>query len=73
MQPGKNISSEAKENKALIRIIKLLRDITRDHQELSSVLLFRLILTELTSTEFSVNYKACFGDNYIPLMCFMLP
>lgn len=72
MQAGKNISSEAKENKALIIIIRLLHDIARDHRELSSVFLFRLILTDLTSTEFSVNYKACLGDNYIPLMCFML-
>lgn len=72
MQLGKNISSEAKENKALILIIRLLHDIARDHQELSSVFLLRAILTELTSAEFSVSYKACLGDSYILLMCFML-
>lgn len=72
MHPGKNIISEAKENKALIIIIRLLNDIARSHWELSSVFHFRLILTELISSEFSVNYKACSGDNYIPLMYFML-
>jgi len=44
----------------------------RDHHELSSIFLLRVILTELTSAEYFVNYKACLGDNYITLMCFML-
>lgn len=70
MQPGKKINSEAKENKALIIIIRLFYDITRNHQELSSVFLLGPILTELTSAEFSVKYKACLGDNYPPLRCF---
>lgn len=69
-QPGKKINSEAKENKGLIIIIRLFYDITRNHQEPSSVFLFRPILTELNSAEFSVKYKACLGDNYLPLMCF---
>lgn len=72
MQPGENIISEAKENKALIIIMRLLYDISRNHREHSSAFLFRLILTEISSTEFSVNYNACLGGNYISLMCFML-
>lgn len=72
MQPGEKTNSEAKESKALIIIIKLLHDITFDCWELSSVFLLRVILTELTSAEFSVNYKDCLGDSYNPSMCFML-
>lgn len=70
MQPGKKIRSEAKENKSLIIIIRLFYGIRRNNQELSSVFLFRYFLTEETSAEFSVKYKACLGDSYLPLMCF---
>lgn len=71
-QPGENIISEAKENKALIIIIRLLHDISRNHREHSSAFLLRLILTAISSAEFSVNCKACWGGNYISLMCSML-
>lgn len=36
----------------------------------SNVSLFRPTLIELTLAEFSVKYKACLGDSYLPLICF---
>lgn len=72
MQEGKNMTSEAKENKVLIVIIMLLHYIARGMRKLSNVFFLSVILTELTSDELSVTYKACLGDNYICLEYLML-
>lgn len=66
------MSSEAKENKGLVIITRLLHGIARDLGEVSSVFFLGAILTGLASAEFSVNYKACLGDNYICLMCLVM-
>lgn len=66
------MSSEAKENKDLVIITRLLHGIARDLGEVSSVFFLGAILTGLTSAEFSVNYKACLGDNCICLMCLVM-
>lgn len=58
------MTSEAKENKVLIVIIMLLHYIARGMRKLSNVFFLSVILTELTSDELSVTYKAV-GDGKV--------
>lgn len=61
---GEKHDSWSQRNKVFIVIIRLLHYTAREMGELSHVFLLSVILTELTSAELSVTYKACLGDKY---------